>query len=157
MDAIRAWAAALCVVAVGCALMQMLAPKGGLGRVYKLLIAAFFLCCMIAPLLGLRSLKDLDLSLLPEEVSADLLQERVNDQLERQIDAALQQVTKDTLKNYQIEVQKVAAQTDTSDDGRIYIRQVTLYLDKQNLRKAQQARQVMEQRLGVDVIVEEET
>lgn len=155
MDGIRAWAAALCVVAVGCALLQMFAPKGGLGRIYKLLIAAFFLCCMIAPLLGLRSLKDLNLNLLPEEVSADLLQERVNGQLERQIDAALQRVTEDTLKNYQIEVQKVAAHTDTSADGRIYIRQVTLYLDKQNGRHALQARQVMEQRLGVEVVVEE--
>ena len=58
MDGIKAWAIALCAAAVGCSLLHMLAPKGGMGRLFKLIIAAFFLCCMIAPLMNLKSMTD---------------------------------------------------------------------------------------------------
>ena len=43
MDGIKGWAAALCVAAIGCALMQMLAPKDGLGKIFKLMLGAFFM------------------------------------------------------------------------------------------------------------------
>ena len=49
MDAVRSWAIALCAAAIGCTLLQILAPKDGMGRIFKLLIAAFFLCCLAAP------------------------------------------------------------------------------------------------------------
>lgn len=155
MDAVKSWAAMLCVVAVGCALVQMLAPREGMGKILKLIIAAFFLCCMVSPLLSLKSLTGLNLDMLPDEVSADLLQERVNEQLKRQMEAAVEKVADNTLKNYGITAEKVTVQTDTSEEGGIYIRQVILYLNSQNIQKALTARQVMEQQLGVDVSVEE--
>ena len=43
MDGIKGWAAALCVAAISCALMQMLAPKDGLGKIFKLMLGAFFM------------------------------------------------------------------------------------------------------------------
>lgn len=154
MEGIKAWACVLCVVAVGCAMLQMLAPKDGLGRIFRLIIAAFFLCCMLAPLLSLRDIPQLNLDLLPESVSADLLQQRVNEQLTRQMNAALLQVANQTLNGYGIEVQKVEVNTDTSENGSIYIKQVILFLDKQNIGNAVAARQKMSERLGMDVIIQ---
>lgn len=156
MDAVKSWAAMLCVVAVGCALVQMLAPRDGMGKIMKLIIAAFFLCCMVSPLLSIKSLNGLNLDLLPDEISADMLQERVNEQLKQQMAAAVEKVADKTLKNYGISAEKVIVKTDTSEEGGIYIRQVILYLNSQNIQKALTARQVMEQQLGVDVSVEEE-
>ena len=43
---------------------------------------------------------------------------------------------------------------DTGEDGGIYITKIILYLDKQNTANAIAAKQVMEQRLGVEVTVE---
>ena len=77
MDGIQGWAAALCVAAIGCALMQMLAPKDGLGRIFKLMLGAFFLCCMVMPLLQMGSITGLDVGSLPSDVTNELLQERV--------------------------------------------------------------------------------
>lgn len=154
MDSVKGWAAMLCAVALGCALLQMLAPKEGLGRIFKLIAAAFFLCCLVTPLLSLKSLTRLSVDFLPEEVRADVLQERVNEQVLRQIDAALQRVTAEALEGRNIKVEKVAVQTDTSEDGGIYIERVILYMDKQNIKNAMTARQVMEQRLGVTVETE---
>ena len=51
MDAVKAWAAGLCAVSMGCVLLKMLAPKGGMGKLIHLIIAAFFLCCFAAPLM----------------------------------------------------------------------------------------------------------
>ena len=47
------------MAAIGCALMQMLAPKDGMGKIFKLMLGAFFLCCMTMPLLQLRSILSL--------------------------------------------------------------------------------------------------
>ena len=87
--------------------------------------------------------------------AADALQEQVNRQVERQINEALLQVTNDTLKNYGTQVEKVEAKTDTSEDGGICITQIILYMDKQHIRDAIAAKQVMERRLEVDVLIQQ--
>lgn len=78
MDGIKGWAAALCVAAISCALMQMLAPKDGLGKIFKLMLGAFFLCCMAMPLLELGSITSLHVDSLPGDVTNELLQEKVD-------------------------------------------------------------------------------
>ncbi len=155
MEQIQGWAAALCAVAVGCALLQMLAPPQGLGKVFRVLVAAFFLCCLVAPLLSFRSLGRLDLQGLPEEVEAEMLQERINDQIKRQIDSALLQIANQTLKNYGTQVEKVEALTDTSENGSICITKIVFYMDKPNLSYAVTVQQVMENRLGLPCLVQE--
>lgn len=155
MEGIGAWAAALCAAAVGCSLLHVLAPKNGMGKIFKLLLAAFFLCCLLAPLLNLKSLTSLQLPDLGGDAAGESLQDRVNEQVERQIDAALLRVANETLKNYGTKVEKVKAMTDTSEDGGICITQVVLYLDKQNIRNSITAKQVMEKRLEVEVIVQD--
>lgn len=154
MGDIRQWAAALCAAAIGCTILKALAPKGGAGRLFHMMIAAFCLCCMVSPLLSLRSLS---LSDLPDVSSASpdsALSQRVEEQMADQMEAAVMSLCQRYLKNYNVTVEKVAVHTDTSADGRIYISHVTLYLDKQNAAGAWTARQLMEQQLGVTVEVE---
>lgn len=155
MDAVKGWAIALCAAAVGCSLLQLLAPKNGMGKIFRMILAAFFLCSLLAPLMSLEELQTLELPELREGVSADALQEQVNRQVERQINEALLQVTNDTLKNYGTQVEKVEAKTDTSEDGGICITQIILYMDKQHIRDAIAAKQVMERRLEVDVLIQQ--
>ncbi len=155
MDSIRAWALALCAVAVACSLLHLIAPKNGMGKIFKMLLAAFFLCCLITPLLSLKDMLHLDIASLPDSVAAETLQERVNEQVLRQIDASLLRVTNSALKNYGVQAEKVEAKTDTSADGGICITQIVLYLDKQNIRHAIAAKQVLEDRLETPVIVQE--
>ena len=151
MDGVKEWAAALCVAAIGCALLQMLAPKEGMGRLFRILIAAFFLCCLVTPLLSICKISSLTVDWLPDEVQSEMLQEEVNNQLEEQINAALMRVAKEKLAAYDIQVEKIAAITDTSETGSIYIERVVLYLDEKNQANSITARQVMEQELGLTV------
>ena len=105
MDGIKGWAAALCVAAIGCALMQM-------------------------------------------------LQEKVDAQLRRQVEATVRQMAEKALENRGAKAEKITVTMDTSEDGGIYIQQVTIYLDKQNKPKALAAREVLEQQLGVSVVLD---
>lgn len=154
MEAVKSWAAALCVVAIGCTLVQYLAPKGGMGRIFRILIAAFFLCCLVSPLLSIKGLSSLPLDMLPEEIQADMLQEKVNEQLERQIETAVEGIVQTALDNYHLEAEKIETITDTSEDGSIYMKQIILYLDKQSLSQAATVKQVLEQRLETPVVLQ---
>lgn len=154
MDAVRSWAIALCAAAIGCTLLQILAPKDGMGRIFKLLIAAFFLCCLAAPLLQIKNLTRLDFSGAARRGGLRVLQQRVNEQAVSQINAALGEIAGHAVERYGIEMEKIAVETDTSADGSIYIRQVVVSLDKKNANRAAEVRQILESRLGVDVTVQ---
>lgn len=91
MDAVKAWAAGLCAVSMGCVLLKMLAPKGGMGKLIHLIIAAFFVCCFAAPLMKLTALEEWELPELSSSTQAQALEQTVTQQLERQIDTALRE------------------------------------------------------------------
>lgn len=153
MGDIRQWAIALCAAAIGCTILKTLAPKGGTGRIMHIMIAAFFLCCMVSPLLSLRSLSLSDLPVTEYSQPDTALSERVEEQMIRQMEAAVSSLCERYLKNYDVSVEKVEVNTDTSQADGIYISHVTLYLDKQSYSKFFTVKQIMQQQLGVTVEV----
>lgn len=153
MESVRQWALALCIAAIACTIFQILAPKSGNGRLFRMMIAAFFLCCMLSPL---RQWSDLPLPNIETEAfssSESTLSAQVEEQLKQQAEATVASLCRRYLKNYDLTVEKVSVTTDTLENGDIYISCVTLYLDKQNASGAHTARQLMEQQLGIPVEV----
>lgn len=156
MADVRAWALALCTVALGCSLVQMIAPKGGMGRLMRMVLAAFFLCALLTPLLSLPSQ-------LPELFTADaashtdeaVLRERFCDRLREQTEQALTDRVGRLLKSRGIQAEKVTADMYISEEGAIYMRQVIVYLDAQNIRKATTVRTVLAEQLNVPLAIEQ--
>lgn len=153
MSEIAKWAAALCVAAIGCTALQILAPKKGMGNIFKLITAAFFLCVMISPLLSGRSILNLNFNGIAREISADEIQSRVVEQIENQVTVALKAKMDQVFKNYGIELRKVEVNMDIGENQSIYINNIVLYLDKQNRTKAIHAKQLAEEILGVEVTI----
>jgi hypothetical protein len=153
MSEITKWAAALCVAAIGCTAVQILAPKKGLGNIFKMIIAAFFLCCMVSPLLSIKSILNLNIDNLPREVAAEEIQRRVNQQFEQQVSISLQAKIEQVFKSYDITLIKVEVNMDNAEDQSIYITNVVLYLDKQSRSKAIAAKQLAEDILGIEVTI----
>lgn len=153
MDDITKWAAALCVAAIGCTALQMLAPKKGLGSIFKMITAAFFLCCLAVPLLSMNSILSLNIDSLPREVAAGEIEERVQKQFEEQVASALKVKLEQAFKNYNITLTEIEVNMDTGEDGSIYINEVVLYLDKQSQSEAIAAKQLAEDLLGIDVTI----
>lgn len=153
MADIKAWAAGLCLVAIACSMLQILTPKTGTGRIFRLTVGAFFLCSLLAPLLSMTSLLRLDASLLPETVQDDVLQQRLMEQLDEPLQTALQAACEEALAPHRLSVKKVTAVMDTGGDGRIYIDHITVLLDKQQARSERTIRRILGDRLGTDVEV----
>lgn len=155
MGDVKTWAVALCGAAVACAALQMLSPKGGMGKIFSMMMAAFFLCCMVSPLLSMKSLLTLDIDDRLSLPSGTELQQRMQEQLESQATASLYTVCTNAMKNYGVKIEKVELNMDTSEDGSIYISQVIIVLDKQNMKYAQTTQQILTQQLGVKVKIAE--
>lgn len=50
MDGIREWGYSLCAAAIACGMIQVLIPNAGAGRVMRMTVSVFFLCCLFSPL-----------------------------------------------------------------------------------------------------------
>lgn len=154
MDGIRAWSAALCLVALGCSAVRLLAPKNGTGKLLQLIITTLFICCLLMPLLKLRSFEALDIRGLPDEVTAELLEDTVTQQLQRQIEDAVTALTEQRLAEQEIIAEQIAVQTDISAEGGIYIQHVTITVDKQTVPIAKTVGEVLAEQLNTTVTVE---
>lgn len=155
MTEIRALAITLCAVSLGCAVLQLLAPKGGFGRLFSMVTAAFFLCSLLSPL---SSLAAGELSPAPSEtvpLSEEELQQRFYQQLKEQTEAVLSERATQLLASHGIAVAALELDMHISSQGDIYMRRIILYLDKQNIGKATTARAVLQQQLGIAVSVRE--
>lgn len=153
MDGIRTWSTTLCLAALGCTAVQLLAPKGGIGRVFRLAVRTFFLLCMLMPLTRIGSLDSLSIERLPDSVVGDVLEDTVTRQLEKQVREAVETLTTEALNERGVQAKKIEVDTDISVDGGIYIQHVTVAVDKQNVPQAKLAGEVLSARLEVPVEV----
>lgn len=153
MDGIRAWSAALCIAALGCSAVSLLAPKNGTGKLFRLVTMTFFLCCMVMPLLKLNSFVSLDIGGLPQEVTAELLEDTVTRQLQVQVEETVIALAEESLATRGVTAEKIEVITDTSADGGIYIQQVTITVDKQTAPIAKTVGEVLAEQLQTTVTV----
>ena len=156
MDGIRAWSGAVCLAALGCTALQLLAPAGSLGKVFRLSVHTFFICCMVLPLLKTGATAMLDVSSLPEPVVSELVSDTVNEQLQRQVCEAVESYTASAFAERDITAKKIEVTTDISDEGCIYIQHVTITVDKQTVPIAKVVGEVLEKQweATVEVIAE---
>ncbi len=156
MSEIRAWSAAVCIAALGCSAIRLLAPKTGSGKLFSLILSSFFLCALALPVLNVGSLPQLDIGLLPSDITAGLLEERVTEQITEQVEAAAIAFVGEAMAARNITPKKVEVVTDTLESGGIYMKQITIYVDKQSMPIASVAREVLEKSLDTNVVVKAE-
>lgn len=155
MADLRAFAITLCAVSLGCTVLQLLMPKGGFGRLFSMVVAAFFLCSLLAPLSNLLGGEALAVPQTEAPLSEEELRELYYEQLHRQTEEALSARVNQILASYSIAVSRVELDMHISDGGDIYMRRIIVYLDKQNSSKATTVRTVLEQQLKLAVSVRE--
>ncbi|MBR2338311.1 MAG: hypothetical protein IKA63_02465 [Clostridia bacterium] len=153
MDGIRTWSALVCCGAVGCCAVQLLVPPEGTGKIFRLVVITFFLCCVITPLLKVSSQLSLPVEFLPEDIVSQELNERVEEQLKIQVESVVTRLVEEGLATREVRAKKITVNTDTSEDGSIYIQQVVVQVDKQAVSPALIACEMLEEQLGVKVSV----
>lgn len=156
MNGIREWSAVVCLAALGCSALRLLAPKTGNGTLFRLITVSFFLCILVMPLMKITVSDDLPITLMPPDITDSLLEQRVNEQLQRQVREAVESVVTEALTMRDIVAKKIAVETDIDENGSIYIQRVTVYVDKQTVPIAMVVREVLEQQLQTAVVVKTE-
>lgn len=154
MDGIRAWSTAVCLAALGCAAVRLLAPKAGAGKLFHLITATFFLCCLISPLLDYRLLADWEVEDLPPAVVDEVLEETVTEQLHRQVKDTVTALAEEALAARRVTAKKIEVTTDSLESGGIYIQQITITVDKQSMPTALVVGEVLETQLEAPVAVQ---
>ena len=143
----------VCCGAVGCCAVQLLIPDEGTGKIARLIVLTFFLCCVITPLLKVSSQLSLPVEFLPEDIVSEELNERVEEQLKVQVETVVEGLVEEGLAARNVRAEKITVSTDTSQDGSIYIQQVVVQVDKQDISVAQVVCEMLEEQLGVNVAV----
>lgn len=156
MNEIRAWSTAVCMAALGCSAIRLLAPKAGSGKLFSLLTASFFLCALALPLINIVSLPELDVDFLPPEMVTGLLEERVTEQLSEEIKTATTAVVNQAMAARNVTAKKVEVVTDTLQSGGIYMKQIVIHVDKQSVPIAAVVREVLEKQLETTVVIKTE-
>ena len=154
MTILREWAAGLCTAGIGCSLLHLLCPEGSWQRAFKMLTALFFFVCLLSPLLSLPPLirsfvPDLAAG-RPDDTLSQTTQEQVLALLERELTAKAAAL----LEPYDIVVKKAEAERDTLREDNIYIKRVTVTVDKQNHPVPREVYTVLEQAFETEVEVQ---
>ena len=153
---VTVWASSLCAAAIVCTALSMLAPKNGLGKLFKMITSAFFIICMLAPLSSLPSLISTGFEKGETNLSrSEELNETMRNQISAQAESAILAIIRNVFDSngVDINIQKVSVNMDTGTDDRIYISSVTLYIDEESASQTAIIKQIAQQALGVGVDV----
>ncbi|BCI60510.1 stage III sporulation protein AF [Solibaculum mannosilyticum] len=150
MDWIRGWATAICMGALAAALAQMLAPSGALQKIFKVAVAAFFLCCFLSPFFNSDSLPEFSLPDEPISVeeSAQNLKQEMHRQLQDQVEVRLKQLSMDATQKVGITPEKILIHMDTDADGSISIKQIDVVLKDEDQKMKGSVRSAIQETLG---------
>ena len=153
MEWIREWCGLLCFGALGCCAVQLLAPATGTGKIFRLVVMTFFLCCAVMPILKFGTEISLPVTFLPSEVVEEQLNDRVTAQLKKQVENTVVALTEEALANRDVTAEKITVYTDTSENGSIYIKQVVIQVDKQKVPIAGMVGETLEKQWETTVVV----
>lgn len=146
MENVISWATSVCAAALGCSAVLMLAPKGALGKTFRLVVSAVLLVCMVKPIASIALPDWSSWKTLTDPTTSTALDKTVETQLCAQIE---QTVADLCLERYGDIVEKVVAVTDISHDDVIYMKHVRVCLKQDAAHKAASVKQYIEQETGL--------
>ncbi|SDN35937.1 stage III sporulation protein AF [Acetanaerobacterium elongatum] len=137
MADIKIWAISLCVAAVAGGIMNLLIPNTSLEKIMKLVVAAFFLSCVISPVI--MRFPEIRLT-LTQDVKARVneVQENLVSAVDGQVSAAVTERVKKLLKDIRVEAENISVRYNTADNTSISISQIdVVFKNKYASRKAE--------------------
>ncbi|MBQ4612887.1 MAG: hypothetical protein IJB26_05035 [Clostridia bacterium] len=153
MEALQQWALAVCAAAVLCTVVSRLFTDNSLGRQGRMLLPCLFLLAVLAPLSGgLQNFSLPDVT-APSTQQSEALQSRVHQQTAAYVNETLLKMANQALNSYGVQAKKVVTDINFASDGSINMGQITVYIDKNAINMTAVARQVVQNRLGTDVVI----
>ena len=151
MDSIREWGYSLCAAAIACGIIQILIPNAGAGKVMRMTVSVFFLCCLFSPfVLQMPELEPVPFSSAQqkaEEIASQLNQNQ-EEQTLLHAEKELCSQTEEYLKEIGIFSSKIEISIHAVDKSRIEISEVKVILKESDRNREEEAVQQIEDLLG---------
>lgn len=130
MGGLKDWAICLCYAALAAAIIQMILPSGSSEKVMKLVISAFFLCCLVTPLFEIKDITAFNIGFdtTDSEISTRYLEEVIESSIKQQVETRLKEVISHALSPTGANVEKISILMDTSEDNSISINTINIVL-----------------------------
>lgn len=153
MEAIRQWAFTVCVAAVIIGVLYAFVPRsGGMQKLFNLAATAFFLCCLLSPVLLNFALPEIDLA--PAETLAQQNAEQVSNTLNMQaiglFGTQVQEIVTETVRSLDIKPNSVEVFVNINEDDSIFISEIKIGLAQRYQPREDEVIAAVKTQTGID-------
>ena len=148
MTAISSWAVVICIAAVICGVLELLAPSSRMNGILRFVFGGFMLCAVIVPLSEI----DLDFSAVPpiEDISSSNI-EIANEQSVEYVKKNMAELVKNKLSEISVEAEEI--DMDIDEDNCINMIKVRLKISAKDLELSEKIRSKIADELGLECLI----
>lgn len=152
MTAISSWAVVICIAAVICGVLELLAPSSRMNGILRFVFGGFMLCVVIVPLSEI----DLDFSAVPpiEDISSSNI-EVANEQSVEYVKKSMAELVKNKLSEISVEAEEILIDMDIDEDNCINMIKVRLKISAKDLELSEKIRSKIADELGLECLINE--
>lgn len=154
MSGIKQWAFSVCAAMIACGIAQMILPRGGMEKIFRVTVSVFFLCCLLSPVV----IRSPDLRLELSEYSqadiqrrADRLNQVVQGQTGDSIRWQLRKIIAEKLGEKGINYHDVTINISINGQSEPQVDSVKILLDPVHKQEGENIRAALERELGLDI------
>ncbi len=147
MADLKVWAISLCVAAVAGGVMNLLIPNTSLEKIMKLVIAAFFLSCIISPVI--LHFPEIHLTLAQDaKEEMQQVQNSLTTTVDEQVSGAVSVKVDALLKEIGVGAENISIRYNTADNASISISQIDIVLPPGFISREAEIREYISQKTG---------
>lgn len=157
MNVIATSAITICICCIVCALVNILMPSGTTQKMFNLILGAFLICAVLVPIKN--AITDFNTNISSYEEIDHLSKDadaQLNDKVLKQTADNLVLTLNELFKSENLPVKNIEVSVNSNDSGGIYIKQINIYIDKQQEQSKSSYVSVAKENLKVtpNIIVE---
>lgn len=152
MTAISSWAVVICIAAVICGVLELLAPSSRMNGILRFVFGGFMLCAIIIPLSEI----DLDLSTIPpvEDITSSMT-DSANEQSVDYLKKSIAELVEKNLAEIPVEAKEISIDMDIDEDNCINMITVRLKISAKDLHLSQEIENKISGELGLECLINE--
>lgn len=155
MNAITSWATAVCIVAIICAIYDMLVPEGSTSKMLNFVLGMFLIVAILIPFVNIVKSEPLNFKDIKFNSEEFTLSEENNNLTLAVGKSTVEKIISDSLKEKDIICKKIVVDMDSSNGNSIDIIRAKIYIESDYRNQLIDIQKVVKEKTGItpDVIV----
>ncbi len=149
MEQITQWATTVCIVAVACSLIEILAPSGEASKMINFVLGLFLVVAVLLPVGNSLKSGELRLDNIEFSQNSTTLPEKTADLTITVGESAVENLIINALQQEKIEYKKITVNMDSSTGDSIDIIRAEICVDKSYRNKLVQVQSMVEENTGI--------